>query len=98
MRRCVSCNEDADYIWQPFGPGETPAVFVRPGYHARGFPALPLCDECKTFLETDGPHGPHLLRFTYRKVPYYGTRYLVDVDARANHNRVLEELKAETRF
>lgn len=106
MKRCVSCKQEADYIWQPFGPGEI-MIFAAPGFHYRGFAALPLCDACKVRLETDDAEGhPHLIRFVYRKEGYSGTRHLLDVNpygaqddaelvaALANHNRVLEEMKA----
>lgn len=83
MRKCaiVDCKEEATYIWQPAGPGETPNLFVRPGYHFRGFPAVPICDPHYTQLVTDTPEGSHVLRFTYRKVIYVGSRHLVYRDA-----------------
>ncbi len=108
MKRCASCRQaDPAYIWQPFGPADNYMLFVRPGYHARGFAAIPLCDACKTRLETNDAEGhPHPIRFVYRKQGYSGTRYLIDVNpygpeddaellaAMASHNRVLEEMKA----
>jgi hypothetical protein len=97
MRKCASCKQEADYIWQPEGLGSV-MTFYRPGYHVRGFAAIPLCDDCKTKLETDGPEGPHTIVFEYRKRYYIASRFLVyatptDDPVIAAHNRMLEELK-----
>ena len=65
MRRCACCRDDAEGCWQPFGPADTPTdptAFPRPGFHARGFPVLPLCDTCKDLLR-DGAR----VHFQYKR-------------------------------
>ena len=55
MRYCTCCRDaDPEGCWQPFGPAATPTeptAFPRPGFHARGFPVLPLCTTCRDLLK-----------------------------------------------
>jgi len=44
---CLICSsETVLWAWQPLGPDMTANLLVRPRYHYRGFPALPLCEDC----------------------------------------------------
>jgi len=43
-RKCaaIGCNNEAYELWQP---GLDSTALYRPGYHIRGFAAIPLCEE-----------------------------------------------------
>jgi hypothetical protein len=74
MRRCVTCRDEADWTWQPCGPGETPLSFTLPGSHARGFPALAICESCMALIR----EGESLLFFTYKRAQYRWTGTAVE--------------------
>lgn len=45
-RKCKVCKtNEAEWIMQYVGE-DTPS-FTLPGYHYRGFPTTPVCDDCK---------------------------------------------------
>lgn len=44
MRKCRICRKrEAVYLLQDLGDG--PVLYL-PGWHIRGFPAIPVCEEC----------------------------------------------------
>lgn len=50
--KCRVCQINrSDTIWQPFGPDESPYLFVRPGFHYRGFPAVHICSDCEKKIQ-----------------------------------------------
>lgn len=50
--KCRICSSNEAYSFcQPFGPEDKP-VFVREGYHYRGFPVIRVCDTCKESIES----------------------------------------------
>lgn len=52
MKKCASCNGQAQWAWQPFGPDESQVgSFTSFGSHYRGFPVLAICDGCKDKAE-----------------------------------------------
>ena len=49
MTKCAVCNvNEAEFAWQPLGPGENADVFTTLGSHYRGFPVVKICDKCRT--------------------------------------------------
>lgn len=52
--------------WQPFGPDDKIASFTTIGSHYRGFAAIPICDTCKTAVETGTPG----VIFTHKRIGY----------------------------
>jgi hypothetical protein len=45
---CRVCkNHEAEWSWQPWGPGNERDTFTLPGSHYRGFPVVKVCSECK---------------------------------------------------
>lgn len=56
MAKCKICkSRDAEWSWQPFGPGETSNLFATPGSHYRGFPVVKVCDDCKRNYQSGIP-------------------------------------------
>lgn len=54
--KCRICrHNEADWAWQPFGPGERPDVFTLSGSHYRGFPVIKVCQKCKEALQAGSP-------------------------------------------
>lgn len=50
--KCAICHlKRSDIIWQPFGPDESPLLFVRPGYHYRGFRCVHICSDCEAKIK-----------------------------------------------
>ena len=66
MAKCASCQKDAVWAWQPFGPGEDALVFTALGSHYRGFPVVKVCDECKQTAQKGRPG----VLFNYKKSGY----------------------------
>lgn len=68
-RRCQICRApgvEAEWSWQPWGPGDEALTFTLAGSHYRGFPAIPICSFCKEERVKAG----ETVTFTYRKVEY----------------------------
>lgn len=67
---CAVCHTkgSADWAWQPFGPDESVLCFALAGSHYRGFPVVPVCNQCKKLLERK-PDG-HPIVFTYQGLGY----------------------------
>lgn len=77
MARCRICKENPrEYSWQPFGPDEPQRSFYAPGWHYRGFIAIPVCDECKRKIQSDLTKIPacdwskYRISFMYKEWPY----------------------------
>lgn len=65
--KCQCCKEqEAEWAWQPFGPGETANEYALPGSHTRGFPVVKVCDSCKRAFQT----GDFPVRFEYKGFKY----------------------------
>lgn len=67
MRKCkaINCGHEAEWAWQPFGPGEDVNCLTLPGSHYRGFPTVAVCEECKDKVAEGSPP-----QFEYRKDIY----------------------------
>lgn len=48
---CKFCEQNADWAWQPFGPGESPFSFTTLGSHYRGFAVIKICNDHKIKIE-----------------------------------------------
>jgi len=67
MSKCQVCKvNQAEWAWQPFGPGESVLSFTAIGWHYRGFPVVKVCDECKRTIEI----GARTVSFRYRSTDY----------------------------
>jgi hypothetical protein len=54
-------------MWQPFGPSDDPRRdFAHPGWHYRGFPAIPVCDPCAARIAAQAD-----VTFLYAKTRYH---------------------------
>lgn len=72
--KCQACKEqEAEWAWQPFGPGETPNEYSFLGSHARGFPIIKVCDSCKNAFQ----RGDFPVKFTYKGHSYVGEHHQV---------------------
>ena len=61
---CRICHapRSAIWLWQPCGPSDRiDDAFACPGYHYRGFPAIPVCDTCRGKIKAGEP-----VTFTYK--------------------------------
>lgn len=70
MRYCRTCHlHPASDAWQPFGPNETPdesGAFTALGWHYRGFPIIPVCNDCHdAIIRHDVDRA-----FTVKREPY----------------------------
>ena len=66
--KCQACRtNDRVWTWQPFGPDETTLCFTTLGSHYRGFPAIGICDTCRTRVINGRP----ALLFTYKNTNYF---------------------------
>lgn len=67
MSKCRICkNEEALWSWQPLGPAEdSRETFTAPGFHYRGFPVIPVCDDCKQNIQ-----GGDEVQFDYKSITY----------------------------
>jgi hypothetical protein len=75
MSKCAICHtQPIDMTWQPCGPDQSPACFVTPGSHYRGFPAIGVCAACKTRIEAalTQDTAPDVA-FVYKGQPYMAT-------------------------
>lgn len=65
--KCAICKkEPRSYLWQPCGPAETFDLFMFPGWHYRGFPAIACCDTCRATIQANQTS----VTFTYRKTKW----------------------------
>lgn len=72
--KCQACKqEEAEWAWQPFGPGSDANVFALLGNHTRGFPIIKVGDSCKNGFQRD--HFP--VRFEYKGHKYITEQYQV---------------------
>lgn len=61
--KCSICHLNRSvYLWQPFGPDESPLLFARPGYHYRGFPTVRVCEDCRRRILEGKPVRVELIR------------------------------------
>ena len=76
MPKCTICKQnEATWTWQPFGPDESPNLFVLPGNHYRGFVAIKVCDNCKEYYQSG-----NLVKFTYKNLPFIASKNRVYKD------------------
>jgi hypothetical protein len=67
MAKCKTCNTDEPiWAWQPFGPDDK-GITALLGSHYRGFPVIPICNQCKSDADAGIP-----LEFIYKKERYIG--------------------------
>jgi len=88
MRKCRICKQHKQglWAWQPFGPAEFPReTFTVPGYYYRGFPVIPVCDECKEKIQAG-----ETVQFDYK-----GTTYICIDDEVSGTTRVTEVVPKE---
>lgn len=75
--KCHACHqEEAQWAWQPFGPGTTPNSFQLLGSHYRGFPVVKVCSTCKSAFQT----GDFVVRFTYKGHRFIATDHQVQYE------------------
>lgn len=70
MEKCKCCDNEAEWAWQPFGPGESPDTFSLLGSHYRGFSVIKICDTCKQNAQAGIP-----LEFIHKSKRYIGNAY-----------------------
>lgn len=64
--KCSICKQrERDMIWQP----ELQSSFYLPGYHVRGFMAVPVCEACKEKIKQG-----ETVQFVYKKQEYVEER------------------------
>jgi hypothetical protein len=72
--KCQICrDEEAQWAWQPFGPGETANEYTLLGSHARGFPVIKVGDLCRSAFQT----GDFIVKFEYKGHHYIGKDHQV---------------------
>ena len=50
--KCRVCrSKEAEWAWQPWGPGKENDTFTLPGSHYRGFPIVKICTDCKERIQ-----------------------------------------------
>lgn len=53
---CEICYQASEEFWQPFGPDKkTILSFACPGKHARGFPIIKVCSDCRDAIKSGTP-------------------------------------------
>lgn len=73
--KCQICHSDeAEWAWQPFGPGQTVHSAALLGFHYRGFPVIKICQHCFEEIEHGMP-----VEFEHK-----AQRYVLD------HDKLLE--------
>jgi len=74
MPRCRVCGQrEAEWSWQPLGPAKSPReTFATPGWHYRGFAAIPVCEHCKDKVQQGLD-----VQFVYKGLTYTCTRDVV---------------------
>jgi len=71
--KCAICRHARTiHAFQPFGPDDKP-LFTALGSHYRGFPVIPVCDECKQRILSGAPYS-----FTYQGDIYTASAQYTD--------------------
>jgi hypothetical protein len=54
--KCRVCkSNEAEWSWQPMGPGSDNDTFTLPGSHYRGFAVIKVCAACKEQIQQGQP-------------------------------------------
>lgn len=65
--KCDICNaNDANHLWQPFGPSPSVDSFLPLDQQNHAFPVVPVCTPCRGCIQ----QRQETLQFTYRRFAY----------------------------
>ena len=64
--KCKVCKHaEAEWAWQPWGPGNSHLSFTVLGSHYRGFPVVKVCDFCKREAIENAKESGKPVRFSF---------------------------------
>ena len=71
MKHCAitGCRNAVAWTWQPNGPDDdmrSGFAFCSPGWHTRGFAAVPVCDEHKAVIQAGND-----VQFRYKSTDWW---------------------------